>query len=284
MRTFHLITHFSLGGAERVAANIAESQTPGMEYHVVEIMRGRTAYTPKFIAELEQAGVRCHRSWMPDVSFHFLFERIAALLFPLRMLYIMLRWHPDVIHTHTETPDLALYVFSRLFPFMLRRVKIVRTIHNTRLWTGLPRTAQWVEAFFKSNNANIAISDSVRDSYADRFGEVPPIINNGVAEVEQTDYFNTSTPQGVHLSQVHQQHLNTSTPPLGFCRLPEQEHLNTSGGALVSSAPTTPQHLNTSARLLPLARARTPQHLRGCTCLKCTNNTSTPQHPLRWSP
>ena len=190
MRTFHLITHISLGGAERVAANIAESQTPGMEYHVVEIMRGHTAYTPKFIGELEKAGVRCHRSWMPDVSFHFLFERIAALLFPLRMLYIMLRWRPDVIHTHTETPDLALYVFSRVFPRMLRRVKIVRTIHNTRLWTGLPRTAQWVEAFFKSRNANIAISDSVRDSYADRFGEVAPIINNGVAEVEQKDYFN----------------------------------------------------------------------------------------------
>ena len=190
MRIFHLITHFSLGGAERVAANIAESQTHGMEYHVVEIMRGRTAYTPKFIDELEKAGVRCHRSWMPDVSFHFLFERIAALLFPLRMLYIILRWRPDVIHTHTETPDLALYVFSRVFPRMLRCVKIVRTIHNTRLWTGLPRTAQWVEAFFKSHNANIAISDSVRDSYADRFGEVPPIINNGVAEVEQKDYFN----------------------------------------------------------------------------------------------
>ena len=211
MRIFHLITHFSLGGAERVAANIAESQTHGMEYHVVEIMRGRTAYTPKFIGELEKAGVRCHRSWMPDVSFHFLFERIAALLFSLRMLYIMLRWRPDVIHTHTETPDLALYVFSRVFPRMLRRVKIVRTIHNTRLWTGLPRTAQWVEAFFKSRNANIAISDSVRDSYAERFGEVAPIINNGVAEVEQKDYFNISTPQGVHLSQVHQQHLNTST-------------------------------------------------------------------------
>ena len=241
MRTFHLITHFSLGGAERVAANIAESQTHGMEYHVVEIMRGRTAYTPKFIAELEQAGVRCHRSWMPDVSFHFLFERIAALLFPLRMLYIMLRWHPDVIHTHTETPDLALYVFSRLFPFMLRRVKIVRTIHNTRLWTGLPRTAQWVEAFFKSLGANIAISDSVRDSYAERFGEVPPIINNGVAEVEQKDYFNTQ--------QIT--NLNTSTPPLGFCRLPEQEHLNIS-----NLNTSTPQHLNTSN-----LNTSTPQHL-----------------------
>ena len=251
MRIFHLITHFSLGGAERVAANIAESQTHGMEYHVVEIMRGRTAYTPKFIGELEKAGVRCHRSWMPDVSFHFLFERIAALLFPLRMLYIMLRWRPDVIHTHTETPDLALYVFSRVFPRMLRRVKIVRTIHNTRLWTGLPRTALWVEAFFKSRNANIAISDSVRDSYADRFGEVPPIINNGVAEVEQKDYFNISTPQGVHLSQVHQQHLNTSIP----------QHLNTSGGALVSSAPTTSQHLNISGGALVSSAPTTPQHL-----------------------
>ena len=251
MRIFHLITHFSLGGAERVAANIAESQTHGMEYHVVEIMRGRTAYTPKFIGELEKAGVRCHRSWMPDVSFHFLFERIAALLFPLRMLYITLRWRPDVIHTHTETPDLALYVFSRVFPRMLRRVKIVRTIHNTRLWTGLPRTAQWVEAFFKSRNANIAISDSVRDSYADRFGEVAPIINNGVAEVEQKDYFNISTPQGVHLSQVHQQHLNTSIP----------QHLNTSGGALVSSAPTTSQHLNISGGALVSSAPTTPQHL-----------------------
>ena len=247
MRTFHLITHFSLGGAERVAANIAESQTHGMEYHVVEIMRGRTAYTPKFIAELEQAGVRCHRSWMPDVSFHFLFERITALLFPLRMLYIMLRWRPDVIHTHTETPDLALYVFSRLFPFMLRRVKIVRTIHNTRLWTGLPRTARWVEAFFKSRNANIAISDSVRDSYAERFGEVPPIINNGVAEVEQKDYFNTSTPQGVHLSQVHQQHLNTSTPQGVHLSQVHQQHLNTSTFNTQHSTnlnTSTPQHLN----------------------------------------
>ena len=231
MRIFHLITHFSLGGAERVAANIAESQTHGMEYHVVEIMRGRTAYTPKFIGELEKAGVRCHRSWMPDVSFHFLFERIAALLFPLRMLYIMLRWRPDVIHTHTETPDLALYVFSRVFPRMLRRMKIVRTIHNTRLWTGLPRTAQWVEAFFKSRNANIAISDSVRDSYADRFGEVPPIINNGVAEVEQKDYFNasnlnTSKPQNLNISKLNASNLNTST----------SQHLNIQH--------STPQHLN----------------------------------------
>ena len=63
----------------------------------------------------------------------------------------------------------------------------------------------------------------------------------GQAEIERCfELLNTSTPQGVHLSQEHQQYLNTS------------------GGALVSSAPTTPQHLTTS----------THQHL----------TTSPPQH------
>ncbi len=192
MRVFHLITHFDLGGAERVAANIATSATSGMEYHVVEMVRGNSAYTPKFLGELRSMRVVCHRSLMPDVHFHFLFERIAALLFPLRMLYIMLRWHPDVIHSHTETPDMCLYAFSRLFPWMLRHTVIVRTIHNTRLWTGLPWLANKVERFFRNHNANIAISDSVRDAYAERFGSTPPIIHNGVGEVEQKAYPNLS--------------------------------------------------------------------------------------------
>lgn len=188
MRVFHLVTHFDLGGAERVAANIAASPSDGMEYHIVEIMRGRSGYTPKFIAELRAAGVVCHRSVVPDINWHFLVQRVAALLFPLRMLYIMLRWHPDVIHSHTETPDLALYVCARLFPRLLRRTRIVRTIHNTRLWTGLPGTAVRVEAFFNAHNANIAISPSVRDAYAARFGTEPPIIHNGVGEVCQRQY------------------------------------------------------------------------------------------------
>lgn len=50
LRVFHLITHFDLGGAERVAANIAESASPDMEYHVVEILRGHSTFTRKFTA------------------------------------------------------------------------------------------------------------------------------------------------------------------------------------------------------------------------------------------
>lgn len=188
MRIFHLITHFDLGGAERVAANIAVSETPGMEYHVVEIMRGKSLYTDKFISEMKRAGVVCHRSLMPDVNFHFIFQRIAAILFPLRMLYIMLRWHPDVIHVHTETPDMCIYAFSRIFPCLLRRTRIVRTIHNTRLWSGLPSIASLIEPYYIRHNANIGISDSVCQSYKQRFGADAPIIHNGVSVVEQQTY------------------------------------------------------------------------------------------------
>lgn len=187
MRVFHIITHFDLGGAERVAANIAMSATKGMEYHIVEVVRGSSQYTPKFIFELQCAGIRCHRSLMPDISFHFLLERIAALLFPLRFIFIYMRWHPDIIHVHTETADMSIYAFSRAFPW-LRRHRIVRTIHNTRLWTGLPRLAKAIEPFFISRRANVAISASVRDSYGARFGQKAPIIYNGVPETPQKPY------------------------------------------------------------------------------------------------
>lgn len=187
LRVFHLITHFDLGGAERVAANIAESASPDMEYHVVEILRGHSAFTRKFTAELKNAGVRCHRSLMPDFRFHFLPERFAAAVFPLRFLWLWLRWRPDIIHTHTETPDIALFAATKMLPWA-KDFAVVRTIHNTQLWTGLERTAVRVENMFGRCRANIAISNSVRDCYAHRFGERPPIIHNGVAEVEQKPF------------------------------------------------------------------------------------------------
>ncbi len=187
LRVFHLITHFDLGGAERVAANIAESASSDIEYHVVEILRGHSAFTHKFTAELKEAGVRCHRSLLPDFRFHFLPERFAAALFPLRFFWLWLRWRPGIIHTHTETPDLALFAATKILPW-LKGFAVVRTIHNTQLWTGLSHTAQRVEKMFRQYRANIAISNSVRDCYAQRFGEITPIIHNGVAEVEQKTF------------------------------------------------------------------------------------------------
>ena len=187
-RVFHFISHFDLGGAERVAANIAKSGNGKIEYHVVEMMRGRSDYSRQFIDELRQAGVVCHRAWMPDIRWHFVLERITALLFPLRFLWLWLRWHPDVVHTHTELPDLCTVAAFSLFPWMSKSCKVVRTIHNNCLWTGQSRLGAVCERFFIGRKANIAISQSVRKSYKSRFCDDTPIIYNGVGEIRQKCY------------------------------------------------------------------------------------------------
>jgi len=177
-----------MGGAERVAANIAMSDYWEVEYHVVEVMRGRSAFTQELISELKAAGVICHRSWVPDIHFHYLVERLAALLFPLRFLFIWLRWHPQVVHTHTETPDLCTFAAFKMLPFLRKKCRIVRTIHNTRLWTGQAKMGGRVEKLMMAQGANIAISQGVANAYRKRYGEPTQIIYNGMPQVEQLPY------------------------------------------------------------------------------------------------
>lgn len=184
-KVFHIVTHFDVGGAERVAVNIAKSRTEGYEYHVVELVRAHSQFTKVFTNELREAGIRYHRAHVPDVHFRYVFQRIAAIVFPLWFLPLMLKHRPAAVHCHTEMPDLAVWWFFTLFPRLLRRCKVVRTIHNTVLWTGLKNTGRRVERFFIRNGCNVAISQSVRDSYAKEYGQTPPIIYNGVEETPQ---------------------------------------------------------------------------------------------------
>lgn len=184
-KVFHIVTHFDVGGAERVAVNIAKSRTEGYEYHVVELVRAHSQFTKVFTNELREAGIRYHRAHVPDVHFHYVFQRIAAIVFPLWFLPLFLKHRPAAIHTHTEMPDLAVWWLFTLFPRLLKGCKVVRTIHNTVLWTGLKNTGRRVERFFIRHGCNVAISQSVLDNYVREYGQTPPIIYNGVEETVQ---------------------------------------------------------------------------------------------------
>lgn len=184
---FHIITRLDVGGAERVAISIAQSPTVDFEYHIVELMRANSPFTTQILSELKAKGIRVHRSSMPVLfHWHYLVERIIALLFPLRFFFLWLRWHPDVIHTHTEMPDVATYASLTLMPWV--RCKVIRTIHNTVLWTGMEILGPRVELLMQKRGANIAISPNVQQSYACRFGTEPPIIYNGVDAALQKPY------------------------------------------------------------------------------------------------
>ena len=188
LRVFHIVSRFDLGGAEQVALAISRHGSDDIEYHIVEVVRARAPYTRHFINDLKQAGVRSHRALVPLIRFHYVFERLAAMLFPIRMLILWLCYRPSAVHLHTEVPDMAYVCFARVFPFIARKINAVRTVHNTVLWTGLPRTAQRVEKFMKENARQAAVSQAVADAYYERFGTRINIIYNGVSSVRQKKY------------------------------------------------------------------------------------------------
>ena len=182
---FHIISRFDLGGAEQVALNIASSPSTEFEHHIIEVIRGCAAYTRVFIDEMRRRGIHYHRSPVGAVNFHYVFERLAAVLFPLWAIWIFMRRRPQVLHSHTEVPDMAVWCLLRLFPHLFRQTKLVRTIHNTRLWTGLPSTGRRFERFVGQRGINVAISPSVFHNYADTYAQAPVIIYNGVPRVPQ---------------------------------------------------------------------------------------------------
>lgn len=192
IRVFHIITKFDVGGAESVAINIAKRKDTDVEQHIVELQRGQSAFTKSIIKELKAEEIPYHRSWLPVWwHLHYYTDRLVSLLFPLRMLWLWMRYRPDVIHSHTEMPDMAVWLSLRLFPFI--KVRVVRTIHNTNLWTGMEMIGPRVEQFMQMRNANIAISQGVMEAYRERFGVSAPIIYNGVEVPEKVDKVHTTS-------------------------------------------------------------------------------------------
>lgn len=178
MTVFHIISRFDIGGAERVALNISKSNSKNIEYHLIEIAAADSNYTVQFIKEAEDNGVTVHRAKVRNT-------KLAMLAFPSRLAALIRKFHPSIIHTHTEVPDLSLYLYSIYSGNLLKNIGIVRTIHNNQLWNRWKWIGKKVEKFMQNKASNIAISESTRDSYSDEYGSVCQIIHNGVETTTQ---------------------------------------------------------------------------------------------------
>ena len=183
MNVIHIITHFDQGGAERVAVNIAKSCTQDFQYHIVEVAKTSGTFRNDFLKECKKNNIIAHKSFVRS-------NKLAILLFPFWFLWFVIKNRPDIIHSHTEVPDLSLYLWATLFGWMFPKLKFIRTIHNTELWNNWKRIGLKVENFFKKSNANIAISAATRDCYCAAYGESPDIIYNGLSEVVQKPFKN----------------------------------------------------------------------------------------------
>ncbi len=175
----HIITSLDMGGAERIAINIASSENPEFEYHIFEVVKGNSEFTEKLKDELRTKNI----SFYPGL---FQSKKIAIVMFPFVFLFKCLKLNPHIIHSHTEIPDLSTYLYFLLFcGFNTSNIKLIRTIHNTRLWQDWEKIGNKVEQFFIRKKSRIAISQATKSSYQKKyFQEGLPIIYNGIKKSE----------------------------------------------------------------------------------------------------
>lgn len=180
MKVFHIISHFDLGGAERVAINIAKSKSPEFQYYLFEVVKGNSLFTTELKKELEKNGIKYYSSPFKN-------KKTAICLFWVWFIGKYLSIKPDIIHIHTEVPDLAVWIFRKIAWFLFWiKPKYIRTIHNTELWNEWKSIGYIVERFYYTHNCNIAISISTQSKYQDTYGgKLPPIIYNGLEIKEQ---------------------------------------------------------------------------------------------------
>ena len=182
IKVFHIISHIDIGGAEKVALNIACAKEKDIEQHILEVAKGNSSYSAMFKSDMSNKNIRYHCSPVKN-------NKLAILLFPFWFFFKVLKYRPNVIHTHTEVPDLAVYICHILFGWAFK-LKYIRTIHNTQLWNGWGKIGTYVERFFQKHKSNIAISISTQDSYKKEYGMVCPIIYNGMPIVTQKEFEN----------------------------------------------------------------------------------------------
>lgn len=183
MKVFHVVTSFDLGGAERVAFNIASSKSAGFEYHIVEVVHSDSEFSHRIVEELKNDGIILHFSPFGN-------KKLGILLFWVWFNIVYVRFRPDVIHSHTEIPDFALWIF-RKFSWLFGWIKpqYVRTIHNTQLWNEWGKIGFWVEPYYVKHRSNVAISVSTKECYMEMYGETNiPIIYNGLDECSKLSF------------------------------------------------------------------------------------------------
>lgn len=123
-----IVSHYALGGAEKYVEHLAPNLPHHLECHVFAVKNSvESAVGNKMISRLTAGGVKVHkalaRSW----------KSIGWLTSALRLKKIFDEVQPDIVHLNTEVPEFCFTLCTIMFP-STRRVRIVRTIHNTNLW------------------------------------------------------------------------------------------------------------------------------------------------------
>lgn len=131
-RILHCVSHLALGGAERVAVTLMESLHADYEFSVHAV---RGLADGEVGASLKQ---RLDELNIPLVIGPRIPMRFGGMITGgLGLAKAVRRFRPELIHLHTEIPESSYAVMVQLFPH-LRKIPLVRTIHNAVIWKAWP--------------------------------------------------------------------------------------------------------------------------------------------------
>ncbi len=175
----HVITHLDMGGAENVALGLIDALRDRVEFSLFAVLRRSP------LSKVGQDMAERLARW--GVPFRFGTARgfkSGGVVFAARSLArAVAEQRPDLIHVHTEIPELTLAVAS-LISRRVRRTPLLRTVHNSELWIAWGGIGRWVTQRLAKGDA-VAVSRNAADADAAivtrKRRPVADVIYNGVS-------------------------------------------------------------------------------------------------------
>ncbi len=180
-RVLQVITHLAMGGAERVALNLIRGLSDRYVFAV---------YTPcreaggDFEYAMRQELVQLRVPHYPGTRVPI--KRGGMFFAGGHAAQAVRDFRPALIHLHTEIPESSYAAMVTLWP-RWRQIPLVRTIHNTVIWTPWRRLGQWCERRMPrscvacvSKGAQHAYAEFRAGSGAGNLPQSPVLIHNGV--------------------------------------------------------------------------------------------------------
>ncbi len=159
-RVMQVITHLDMGGAEGIAINLIERLHGEIDFTLFAVLRHR---------EMSAVGREMAdrlATWKVPVEFGVggRFKSGGVVLAALAIARAVRRHRIDLVHLHTEIPELTYAVACALSP-RLRRVPLLRTVHNVELWIDWDGIGRWVTGRLAHGTA-VAVSNVAADADA----------------------------------------------------------------------------------------------------------------------
>jgi len=180
IKVFEIITSVNVGGAENVVFNLVENCSllypDAFEFTILELHSSPSFYSKRKKVELRSKGIKV-------ITLGGSKKRESLLLAPVRLFAYLKKERPAIIHSHTDLPDFVLSIVLRFLK--LKNSKIVRTIHNTDLWSAYPAVGKFVESAFHDDDvigvskAAIHAYDKARNTYKLPVSTRTSVIYNG---------------------------------------------------------------------------------------------------------